>query len=473
MSRFSLIAALGAAALAVCATCGGGDKKPVDAPPAKGCPVSLRFTSLAGGNALLGFGGTQSTALPIGGVFDADVISHDGDASHCSIAEIQGPVAHTADEQLFQRCLSNPRQTCSTDADCPAFACKNDALLGGLACENTGQPCSNNTDCAKDAQGHTVPGNTGTCKYILGSPLAYPPTELSPSLCVLIVFEKADGSPGFHGTMDLDHGTLNLDTFSIVSYTDPSGACNVCQNDDLPRDGVKHGTCSQGPATVNGVAIGPAPATNATCDIDGVNSAVPGSTSFDCAVPTSAYFMETVDNMAPSSTDGTRWTLDASRPVGSDGVTRTWCGTCKDAAGSANWQPCESAADCNGGTCVGTTPDHAVLAANACANGICNYDPINGGTCTRAGSGAQPTIFCLPGQNDQVATLPGASTVLDEDTYNVKVAGLACLPASRSLNPSSPLLLAEDTSIGLPGPLSAQIALQIEKIYSLPKDAGP
>jgi hypothetical protein len=470
MTRFSLIAALGVAAVAVCATCGGGGNKPVDAPPAKGCPVALRFTSLAGGDAQLGYAGNDSTALPIGAVFDATVISHDGDASKCTIAEFQGPVANTADEHLFQRCLTEPTKTCSTDADCLPWACAFDSLVGGMACENTGQPCNSSADCLHTATG-TIAPNKGTCGYILGSPLAIAPTALTGSLCVLIVFEKADGSPGLHGTIDLSTGTVNLDTFSILSFTDPAGACNVCQNDNLPRDGVKGGTCMQGPQMANGVAINPAPATNAACDVDGVNSIIPGSTSFDCT--NGKPFLDLTVNMAPSSTDGMRWTLDPSRPVGSDGVTRVWCGTCKDAAGSATWQTCQSSADCNGGTCVGTTPDHALLSANACGSAGCQYDPINGGTCTKAGSGAQPTIFCLPGENDVVATNPGASTMVDQDTFTVKMAGLSCLDASRALNPGSPLLLAEDTSIGLPGPLRTHFALQIEKIYSLPKDAGP
>jgi hypothetical protein len=396
-------------------------------------------------------------------VFDADVISHDGDASKCTIAEIQGPVAHTPEEQQFQRCITQPTKTCSSDADCPPWTCGMDATLGANACPNTGQPCATSADCLKTATG-TIAANKGTCAYILGAPLAYPPTALSNSSCVLIVFEKPDGSPGFHGTIDLSTGTVNLDTFSILAFTDSSGTCNICTGDDVPLDGTKHGTCIANATTLNGVALNPAPAQHSACDINGVNSAIPGSTSFDCSYKQA--FLDLAVNMAPSSTDGMRWTLDSNRPVGSDGVTRTWCGTCKNAGGSDTWKTCQSSADCNGGTCVGTTPDNAALPPNACANGICNFDPVTGGTCTQAGSGAQPTIFCLPGQNDLVATNPGNSTTLDPDNFNVKMAGLSCLDATRALSPSNPLLIAEDATIGLPGPLVTQIVMQVQKIYS-------
>jgi hypothetical protein len=456
MQRTILVTALAIAALA--AGCGGGSNNTVDATPLKGCPVALRLTTLAGSISQLGFTGRFTTGAPIGGEFDVAIVSHDGDANNCSIAEFQGPVANTAEEQQYVRCISDPTKTCSTDNDCPAFRCLPNPQFGGLMqCQNTGQSCTSDAQCMLPGPSGPLPGNFGTCKYMLGPPISTPPSGGGGSVCTIVALTKVDGSPGIHGTIDFVHGTVNLDTYDVVPYSDYTGACNVCNGDDRPLDGMKHGTCQQGPSNVS-----PAPATNAACDIAGTNQGIPGSYSFDCS--SGASFISLPTSLAPMSSDGTRWTLDSTRPTGPNG--RVWCGTCQTAAGSDTWQTCTSSADCNGGTCVATTPDSMPLAANACAGGVCNYDPLTGGTCTAAGSGAQPTIFCLPGANDAVATAIGASTILDQDRLTVRLAGLSCYGAGRSRNPSDPLLIGLDQFMGLPGPDNGSISLDIEKIYA-------
>ena len=371
------------------------------APPAIGdvptnanaCPTHLDL-ELIGADSRFDPGWTGSShgvGLPIGSNNTVEVYDCDPECRRC---KFRGPLRGdpAIEPVIHQRCLSDLSTICASDADC------------------------------------TKPNDCRMMFPPIASQISSTPT------CALVYFEPIPGdapSP-MQGVFDFQTGELDmtvLDIFINVSL----GACGRCTGtNETPLDGKPDGTCSNAPATV--------------CDINGIGTTSPGSTSYDCP-RTDALF--TIKLPSGGASTATRvWTMDPTRPKCTTKDKPCWCGMCRSGT------PCIANRDCPDNQCNATqgppmqgsalTPYN--IDNNSCVSpATCNWDPATRrGRCTDVAAAA-----CYPDSGQMTAL--GRAEVRD-GYYISQIANLVCMPAFGGL---------PDSVGGFPGPFMYEAAFRI------------
>jgi hypothetical protein len=254
--------------------------------------------------------------------------------------------------------------------------------------------------------------------------------------CTVAYFEPVAGpdpSP-VQGVMDLQTGESDLAVLNILIALAIED-CVDCQGDPMPFDGVAGGKCG---------------GTGRACDINGIGTVIPSSTSFDC--PPSPGQSTIVLGTNGTSTSSVGWTMDATRPpctATSATGKRCWCGVCSNGA------PCIAGKDCPDGVCgaaKGPAPSSFPWnVANNMCTGTCNWNAATQrGTCSN-----EPTRSCYTDTDPMVAT--GTAEVHD-GFYIAQLANLVCMP---SFNTGVGLSAFVDAIGGFPGPFLFQSRFRV------------
>lgn len=359
--------------LLVVAACGSNAPPPIGEVAPAQCPAFLDL-ELDGAASRFdpGFTGlAHGVGLETGSRLTVEVFGCDADCRRC---QIRGPVRAdpAVNPVISQRCLNGIAQTCATDDEC-------------------------------------APG-TGPCRFI------FPPVQgqtINLPVCSIVYFEPVpgvgDGSPE-QGVVDLVTGENDLQTLSINILPTINEACVDCMNDPMPNDGVADGTCA-GSAT--------------KCDVNGIGTVIPSSTSYDCApTPSTVPPIKLATN--GTATSPVQWVLDDTRPkcTAGGGMTTTepcFCGVC-----ASNGAPCFADRDCPEKKCG--DPNRVVKNNNCDApnmNDACIWDAA-----TQTGHCKVDTkVPCFPdGKNGQTLIANGFAEV-HEGFTNVQLSNLVCLPS--------------------------------------------
>ena len=334
-------------------------------------------------------GGAHGVGIPDGS--DNSVELFDCDAS-CRRCKFRGPVRGDPEIKpvIQQRCLGDLTKTCTTDAECGTSLCR--MMFPPIASKIATSP---------------------TCALAYFEPIAGP-----------------DPSP-MQGVFDFETGELDMTVLNIFINIS-IGACARCNGEgERASDGVKNGTCDNAPTTA--------------CDINGVGTTSPSTTSYDCPRPAALFTIKLPGDGASTATRV--WTMDATRPkctVGGDKP--CWCGMCRDG------KSCIANRDCADNQCnaiegppmQGSALTPYNIDNNACTT-TCNWDPATQrGTCDDAT--AAP---CYPDSGQLIAR--GLAEVQD-GYYISKIANLVCMPAFGGV---------PDTVGGYPGPFIYEAAFRI------------
>jgi hypothetical protein len=271
------------------------------------------------------------------------------------------------------------------------------------------QRCSNNTStkCVNDS----ACGVGNTCKFYFGSYL--PLVAGGVSTCVENTFTGALTGTTDYATGD-STGTAHVVSrvFSGLALTHP---CPRCIGDPVANDGVKGGTCDNGPNVTK------------TCDASGASpNASLGVTSLDCPpidpggvianLPidlsnTTGNKTKTLSAAtSPPCTDGTfvgglcqcdTCNNTAATPCGSNAdcvaVGATVCGGLRCTGGTNNGVACANNSECPGGGAACSVPG-AATAGNQCDGGIgdCGDNPQVGDPNKRTCLSGPSETFCGP-----------------------------------------------------------------------------
>ncbi len=290
----------------------------------------MRFEPTASGTLDAGWTGI-SHALPIFGTTLDLAISCPSETPPCGTCTIAGLMA----TRYPERCRNDSSRTCTVASEV--------------------------ADC----------GAPGTCTTFLSPPQSLGIGGLP--LC----YTTEIGGP-VTGTVDVESGVFRPDvavrTEVRVGVFEPETVeggriqgCARCVGDAVANDGVRGGTCDDGPR------IGLA------CDTNAISPYADfGGASFDCPTDTEIAVAVTLRPLTAASVPQTL-TLDAAS-LNCTGVSaRCFCSTCNNAGG----QPCASNADCppsggapgicNGRRCL-SGPNHGApcSVASECPSGFCN-----------------------------------------------------------------------------------------------------
>lgn len=387
------------------------------------CPTHIEFENESTRRDIGWTGVTHSTTVSAGARFTAIVEGCDSECRNCRFAGL-APNSGVNN----RRCLADPRIECTSDSDCPE----------------------------------------DRCRFMYGPPLTIF-TSPGRAVCIGGGFEPlANGDPGLSGTIDLATGDMTIDHFNIGGTwnSDPDtgegGACPTCIGDTIPNDGTETvGRCAISP----GDSPGPVGNEGADCDVNGFGGPVsqPSNSfySFDCVsavqVPT-----PNVEDWAPFTTRGTRWVLDASRPMCTAEAFSDqpcWCGYCENSE-----TPCANDRECPAGSACGWFPDDGMhngknlvrTQPNGCVDQACDWDPETAiGTCESAvvpftGS----TVGCFPGEAGAEITASG-SAVIRDGVYLVQLASIRCSPPTPDT----------DFVVGNPGASLSRLAFTVTPLF--------
>jgi hypothetical protein len=413
------------------------------------CPATLRFAlQRATADNDLGWTGRDHDQ-PYGGDLTVAVSGCAGSTHpNCGQCTLSGPVVNTSGRPVGNR-------RCTGD---------------------TSVACTSNTDCT----------GVGTCAFYLGAPLGVSVGGFG--LCVVNPI-----AGGVTGTTNLDDGTTALKlsvTYSIHgALGSPNEPCPQCRGDATPNDGVRSGTCSDGPRS------------GLTCDAH-ATSTFSGATSFDCPPPP-ATLIASLPLALDLATGLQTRTLSAASPncraFGFTGL-KCFCDTCNNATAT----PCASNADCvaagaticggkrcfggtnNGKACTNNSECQSgacdvpgqLTAPNQCSNGVCSpntppdQDSVNEGTCATGPTTRTCAIDSFRGcVSDAGCPRPGdrcTAVVTHRECFtdngviggSVSVAGAAAVPCADDSSRAGLSALfcmgtapndAANTIIGLPG----------------------
>ncbi|HYB98533.1 MAG TPA: hypothetical protein VEC57_05295 [Candidatus Limnocylindrales bacterium] len=376
--------------------------------------------------------------------------------------------------------------TVSSNATCPgseAGSC-GDCTINGISLTDPGSlyyaRCTENVQisCSNPFGTDAACPGAQNCGYYLGPPL--PVSAGGTPTCTMNRL-----ATNVTGTANPDNGTseLNLDLRAVVhlggSGTQP---CPVCEGDVTAQDGLKNGTCTGGPAGVNGDP----------CDVQGFDLSFAKPEHFDAVAGVSL-------DCPPSSGQnfsGSGLIIDLNLTTGTaqlpfedncDGVASgelCACGVCSGDGAT----PCRTDAACSGlglGVCTnGAGPDRN---PNGCTGYVCETGTaLDRGTCanpiemycdgfTRAnGRGVisceddedcAPENVSCPGAGCGTCNLPQLkSCFLDPiqvqgtpSTTNPVLAGTFCLPPTSNTGINS--------AAGSPGPGAVKVDMLVDLLY--------
>lgn len=400
------------------------------------CPERLRFSVLDEGLVHVGWtGATHNNAFPVGAQFVVDVTGCDPQCRNC---RFEGPTRDPAVN--LQRCMTDTSVVCADASECPPFQCI-PVGPGAFACANNFQPCTTDADC--------MPGE---CGAFLGANSGSP---IRPN-CFAVMFRTTtpDQVP-VTGTADLDTGRVTFENFGIwIVASDLNrnpGFCPVCVGDDVPRDGVKNGTCTDSPhgATVQTGIVGQ------PCDLHS-SSGIPsraGEYSLDCAVPFGPSF--DMSSKRVSTSASAEWTLDPDVQPMCNGQP-CWCGICEGTATA-----CHDDGDCAGASCVADVMSPAVPPMNNVCVTECAWDnEALRGSCMGVvgfdmmGNPVIAPTNCLPQGPSASVSVQGTSRALGPRSFSVNAVSLGCAGPSFA----GPV----NQAIGLPGPNVSVFKLRMD-----------
>lgn len=382
-------------AVIVVAACSKGTPAPIGDVPshAAACPTHLDL-ELIGADSRFDpgwTGGSHGVGLPIGSDTTVELFDCDAECRRC---KFRGPVRDPSglDPVISQRCLGDLSQVCTSDADC---------------------------------------GRPNDCRMV------FPPvaSQLSSAqTCALVYFEPIAGDDPSPMQGVFDFQTAELDMTVLNIYINVSiGACARCTGaQETPLDGMANGTCDNAPETA--------------CDINGIGTTSPGSTSFDCPRSQALFTIELPGDGASTATRV--WTMDATRPKCTTENKPCWCGMCRDGTSCTANRDCPDN-QCNaieGPPMQGSALTPYNIDNNSCAGAAtCNWDPVTRrGRCSDAM--AAP---CYPDSGQLTAA--GRAEVRD-GYYISQIANLVCMPAFGGL---------PDLVGGFPGPFAYEAAFRI------------
>lgn len=438
--RFVFVALVGAGLGCSDGSDPSGPLQPTDAGAALSCPTHLRFSFLDGNRTDIGWtGATHGSTFSRGAFFRVKVTDCDDECRRCAF---EGPVRD--DVVNTQRCVSDTAQACTADTDCPNWECR--SLVPGnpqspkVCAHDSSMTCQSAADCGPSA-----------CRFFIGP--SFPIT--APRTCLGTYLDSSDGRPPVFGNIDLQTGAVELTRLGITTGATDSetqGACPKCVGDGSPNDGIQGGTCMQNDVQPAFPYDG-----NQACDAHGIGQPAEfdGYYSLDCSTPLGVRIDVGLEG---GTTNGRRMSLTAVQPECSGG--RCWCGVCE-----GTLDPCHDSGDCLGAACV--APTDVPVRANACI-GTCAWDPdAQQGTCMTRTSSTGPLIqvSCFPGEVGSEIVAPGRATVLSATSYSVQLGHVACRQPARAVF-MSPVSIATDQAVGLPGPALYLLRFQVDQEVS-------
>lgn len=424
------------------------DAGAVDASVGPRCPTHLRFTFVEGNRTDVGWtGNLHGSTISKDAFFRVALTECDASCRNCAF---EGPVR--AADINTQRCLVDSSLTCSADADCPPWECRELVAgapqFGRVCSDASSRPCTTDAECGPSA-----------CRFFVGPsfPISAPRTCVSTFLDAL---PNDGGRPPVKGTIDLASGRVNMERFTLAIGAVDSGkqgACPVCVGDTRANDGVKGGTCAVNPTA----PVFPYDGAQA-CDTNGFGqlSGYQFQYSLDCTAPLGRSI---VFDVRGANTGGVRFELGEQQPTCAGG--RCWCGVCE-----GSFRACHSAGDCDGTACVAAAdlPSGPNSCVTPCAwdtatqRGVCEtQDPAQGD----AGLPPRRRVSCFPGDLGSEIVAQGGTRVLSSEEFSIQLANVTCAPPVRALS-MAPSSIVADRQIGLPGPMLNVYKLNVTKEYA-------
>jgi hypothetical protein len=314
----------------------------------------------------------------------------------CRRCKFRGPVRGdpVKTPAINQRCLQKISRICSTDIEC---------------------------------------GTDGPCRYV------FPPIASTvANTCTLAYFEPFTGSDPspVQGFIDLVTGETDMPVLNIQLSLSP-GNCVDCLGDPTPSDGMAGGKCR---------------GTDVACDLNGTGTAVPSSTSFDCAPDPAIATIVLGTN--GTSTSSVVWKMDeTTRPLCTASTANTrhcWCGVCTKGTPCIADKDCPTGEKCGAAKAPGSVNIPWTVANNSCP-GKCNFNATTQrGTCMDTGAP------CFPDGGEIVAT---GGTEVHEDFLISQLANLICMP---SFNTGVGAGVLVDIIGGFPGPFLFEARFRVE-----------
>jgi len=332
--------------------------------PGPNCPTRIQFLGIEPSDYDLGWDGlAQNFVMPSQATFSAQ-LNCTNTLRPCGTCPFTGPIANAGVDQGTinnHRCINDPSQRCTVDADCAAVG--------------------------------------GACAFFWGAPL--PMDVGGVPFCGMHYFNATVGS--LSGTVNIETGA----TASTLSLTETLSQgiaidmpCPLCQDDNGMNDGLRNGLCVGGARN------------NQPCDGNAVPPNYAGITSLDCP-PTAAtdVFPFQIARTAGVVTDALTTANPSCRAAGF-GASKCFCDTCNNGAN----QTCMINADCpdpagpigpicGGKRCLGGSNSGAACTTNTeCPGGACSTtgttepNSCDDGTCTATTNGEGE---CSAGPFDQ------------------------------------------------------------------------
>lgn len=376
------------------------------------CPTKLSF-ELDASDADIDIGtkgATHNFPWVSGSMLTMNVASCAGSSPPCGECQLQGVVANRGDV-VNGLCMGMPLQQPMTSY----------------------QRCATDADCA-----------SGPCTLYFGAPVPFDP---SPPICVLTSIDAlASGAINLEtGVGGLDTLDLNAHIYNGIAHSTP---CPSCQEDILPGDGVRNGTCSGGQN--NG----------AQCDAEGWSEAFQTWSSLDCLPSSGAKISGSGLNLpvGPLGTAGADWELTSSSPdcTGLTG-TKCFCPAQARSNGCSDFDGCKESASGNGeGTCDGDT------ALDYCDGN--HFIPcVDDTVCGQAGAGTcevSKLRACFPDNGAEGAHLvaTGQPAPISWGEATLRVGSNFCAPLSGGNN-------SINTAVGLPGPGRIQTSVHVKQWF--------
>ena len=311
--------------------------------------------------------------------------------AECRRCKTRGPVRAdpSVNPVISQRCLNGVATTCATDDDCkpPVTA----ADIG---------PCR---FIFPPIQSRTI--NLPTCSLAYFDPVAF-----------------GDGSP-VQGVADMVTGEADNSILSMNIQTAINVSCVDCIDDITPNDGIADGTCT---------------GTTTKCDINGIGTVIPSSTSYDCPPPPNGRTIKLATNGTASAP--VQWVLDGTRPKCNGSTTEPcFCGVCSDGT------PCIANRDCADNVCTGNAGNNACSGAGS----VCMWnETTQTGTCS-----VETDRPCFPDGTIGQTLIANGFAEAKDGFFNVQLANLVCLPSFQDG--------ALDFIGGFPGPFLFQATFHV------------
>jgi hypothetical protein len=265
------------------------------------------------------------------------------DFDDCTVA---GTASCTTDDDC-RVCRFDPSRSCTTDDDC------SECTVSGIPCGPSVGGCPpGEGPCINRLHGHCLAGIlkptcsggacVGRCDCIFGPPLA-----LSAGLTPACVINKFAQDISGTANVDLGAGEITANLSAVVFLGElVTVPCPYCTGDTTPRDGVRDGTC------VLGLNDGE------SCDVQAPNLTFPApggdGHSIDCFPEVGKNVSGSGLSIAFVSTTGVR-SMSANIECGFPpfSIEQCPCGVCSNSSST----PCQSDADCSGGTCQAVACD--------------------------------------------------------------------------------------------------------------------